>query len=144
MIYTYSLCFSKRIGNVSNVHAGFMDKYYKNYYQYITDNGLFSGQQKLKSNTLVFFLGHELMCGRISLLTQGGINIYNPFYKYYVRKQKNDFFKFSETWFCSRLGFQYYFYKPIISRKFNMYTGIYINANLGKADFDEVSVGVSF
>jgi hypothetical protein len=143
-ILTTSVYASQRMGDISNVHIGFIDKYYSNYYEYIVDSNVYSKNQHLKANTFIFMLGHELMCGRISLLTQGGINMYNPFYKYYNRKGKNDFFKFSETWFCSRLGFQYYFFKPTTARRFNIYTGIYINANLGKADFDEVSVGFSF
>lgn len=142
-IFTASVYGSKRMGKVSNVHAGIMSKYYSNYYEYISDNLVFSNQ-RLKSNTFIFMLGHEFLCGRISLLTEGGINLYNPFYKYYNRKVKNDFFKFSRTWFCSRLGFQYYFLKPSATRRVNMYTGIYINANFDKADFNELCVGILF
>jgi hypothetical protein len=143
-VYATSVYVSKRLGGISNVQAGFINKYYTNYHEFIWDNSVYSGQKHMRANTFIFMLGHELMCGRVSLLTQGGINVYNPFFKYYGQKIKNDAFKFLETWFCSRLGFQYYFFKPSAVRRFNIYTGVYINANFGQADFDEVSFGISF
>lgn len=143
-IYATSFSVSKRLGRVSNVHAGLMSKYYTNYYEYIVDSNVYKSNQHLKASTFVFFLGHEFMCGKMSLLTQGGINLYNPFYKYYEQYRKNNVFKFAETYFCSRLGFQYYFFKPTPERRFNIYTGIFINANFGQADYDEISVGISF
>jgi hypothetical protein len=144
MIYATSVYVSKRLGRVSNVQAGFMNKYYTNYYQFIVDSNVYAKNQYFKSNTFVIFIGHEFMCGRISFLTQGGINLYNPFFKYEDRYLKNDFSKFAETWFCSRVGFQYYFFIPVPERKFNIYAGIFVNTNYGRADYDEVSMGVSF
>lgn len=144
MIYVTSVSASKRVGRISNVQAGFINKYYTNYYQFIADSNVYAKNRHLKSNTFVIFLGHEFMCGRMSFLTQGGINLYNPFFRYDERDLKNDFSKFAETWFCSRVGFQYYFFTPTPERKFNIYAGIFVNANFGRADYDEVSVGVSF
>jgi len=144
MVYATSVFVSKRMGRKSNVQVGLLNKYYTNYHRFIVDSNVYAKNQYLRSNTFVLFLGHEFMCGRFSFLTQGGINLYNPFYKYDERDLKNDFSKFALTWFCSRLGFQYYFFIPTPERKFNIYTGIFVNANFGRADYDEVSIGFSF
>jgi hypothetical protein len=90
-------------------------------------------------------LGHEFVCGQVSLLTQGGFNLYNPFGKYFHRMYEPKGFKNGiEQWICTRLGFQYYVFTPTPSRRFNIFTGLYLNANFGQADFAELSVGVSF
>lgn len=143
-IYTGALFLSKRVGNISNIRVGITDKYYTNYFEYIKRWDLFRGKKNLNSHVFSCTLGYELICGHISLLGEVGENFFNPFYIYYHKREKEDYFKYAETWFCSRLGFQYYIWNPAPTRRFNIYTGLYINANFGRADFNEVSLGVSF
>jgi hypothetical protein len=142
-IYQEALYVSKRFGNISNVHAGVSTRYYTNYYKYIVDSSLYNKNIKLKSSAITVFLGHEFMCGRLSLLTQGGINVFNPFYIYYSAHRRNNIFKFFETYISSRLGFQYYLL-DLASHRNNLYIGLSINANFGQADFDEISLGYTF
>ena len=143
-IYSSSLYLSKRYGGISNVHAGITGRYYSNYYSYISDSSLYSSGKQIRSCAFSAFLGYEFMCGHYSLLAQGAINIYNPFYKYYHAVPKQDFFEFGETWNHNRLGVQYYLFEPSAQNHFNMFAGIYINANLGRADFTDVSLGFVF
>ncbi|HEY4799307.1 MAG TPA: hypothetical protein VII99_09560, partial [Bacteroidia bacterium] len=132
-----------RFGKVSNVLAGVTGRYYTNYYKFICDSSVYATHRQLKSCAFSVFLGHEFICGKFSLLTQGAINFFNPFYRYH-NPVILDFYDFSETWTSARLGFQYYFFTPDASRRFNMYSGIYINANFGRADFSDVCLGFVF
>ncbi|MCX6351307.1 MAG: acyloxyacyl hydrolase [Bacteroidetes bacterium] len=146
-IYATSVYLSKRIGMVSSVHAGFMMKYYTNYEEYIQNHNLYPNQNRIiKSSSFNFFLGHEFLCGHFSMLTQGGVNFYNPFYWYYdpIVHPRRNAFTFTETWFCGRLGAQYYFFEPEKKRRTNFYVGTYINSLFSRADFAEVSCGISF
>lgn len=143
-VYASSIYLSKLVGRLSNVHAGVTGRYYTNYFEFISDSNVYASNRHLKSSAFSVMLGHEFMCGKFSLLTQGSVNVYNPFYIYYLRYNQNTVFKFVETWFNSRLGFQYYFRDPYAEHRFNMHTGIYINANFGQADYAELSVGFVF
>lgn len=145
-VYAASVYASKQVGRLSNVHIGFMNKYYTNYYDFMCDSSLYApDKRKIRSNTFSLMLGHEFICGRVSLLTQGGINLFNPFAKYYYSLYETKSFKNSiERYICTRLGFQYYVFMPSPSRRFNIFTGIYLNANFGQADFPEISAGISF
>ena len=142
-VYAGSLYLSKRFGHLSNVHVGITGKYYSNFYEYIRDSSVYDSHRHLKSSAFSVFLGHEFVCGKISLLTQGGINFYNPFYRYY-HPSPDYIIDIGETWLNSRLGFQYYLFEPTAEQRFNMFAGIFINANLGRADFSELSLGFVF
>lgn len=145
-IYVTDFYLSKRFGNVSNVQAGVEINHYNSYYNYIVKNGFFEEPQKLKATVISMFLGHELLIGRFSLLTQGGINVYNRFYDQYIlmykseRGLKADLKKYIST----RLGLQYYMFNPPSSNKSKVFVGAYIKANFGQADFICTQLGVEF
>ena len=142
-VYCGSVFLSKRFGWISNVHAGFTGKYYTNFYEFITENNFYEDKHHLKSTVITFFLAHEFMIDRFSLLTQGGIDLHNPFFKDYDKLEniKMTTFRFLETYISTRLGFQYYLLP--INNRFNIYTGIYIKANFGQADFIAANIGFS-
>jgi hypothetical protein len=145
-IYVTDIYLSKRFGKASNVQAGLEMNHYNSFYNYIVKNDFFTEQQKLKATVFTAFLAHELMIGRVSLLTQGGINIYNKFYDQYTLSSKNeqglkaDLKKYIST----RLGLQYYFFEPEYCSRSNIFIGAYIKANFGQADFICTQLGFVF
>lgn len=135
---------SKLFGRVSNVHAGLEVNYYSSYYRYTVDNDLFQDDRKLKSTVVTAFIAHELMIKRVSLLTQGGINLYNKFYRAYISQYKSE--QGASLWlkevFSTRLGLQYYLFDPAKCTHFSVFVGAYIKANFGQADFACFQMGV--
>lgn len=145
-IYVNDIYLSKRYGKISNVQAGLEVNYYKSYYNYIVTNNLFESDRHLKATVFTAFLGHELMIKRISLLTQGGINLYNKFYNSYISMYKSEggMSLALKKIFSTRLGLQYYFFDPQYNTRSNVFVGAYIKANFGQADFACMQLGVVF
>jgi hypothetical protein len=145
-IYVTDIYLSKRFGKVSNVQAGMEIKYYNSYYNYIVKNEFFTTQQTLKSTVFTAFLAHELMIGKFSLLTQGGINIYNRFYDQYILMYKSERGLKAELkkYISTRLGMQYYLFDPKYNTRSNIFLGAYIKANFGQADFICTQLGFVF
>ena len=98
------------------------------------------------------------MLNHIGIDLQIGINLHKPAYKIDWRINQgwdNTPREISETWMLgeyntkyklkqlisTRLGLKYYLIGTINKPKHNVYAGCYINANLGQADFAELSLG---
>lgn len=145
-IYVNDIYLSKRYGKVSNVQLGIEVNYYNSYYNYIVNNDYFLSQQRLKATVMGFFLAHELMISRFSLLTQGGINVYNQFYNKYSERdgKPDDFKRVTKKIFSTRLGVQYYLFDPKYCTRSNVFIGAYIKANFGQADFLCSQIGFVF
>ena len=145
-IYSTDLFLSKRYGRKSNVQAGVEVNYYNSYYNYIVKNDFFTNNQKLKSTVMTVFLGHDLLIHHFSLLTQGGINVYNQFYNNYIKMYLSERGMKTELkkYISARLGVQYYFFDPNYCNSSNIYIGAYIKANFGQADFSCMQLGFVF
>jgi hypothetical protein len=145
-VYVTDFYVSRRFGKISNVLAGIEIKHYNSYYRYIAENNFFSSKQKQKASVVTLFLGHEFMMGHVSLLTQGGINVYNPFYKEYIKMYKSEGGLKTELkkYVSTRLGLQYYIWNPKYCTRSNIFIGTYIKANFGQADFICSQIGFVF
>lgn len=145
-IYVTDFYLSKRFGKISNVHAGVEINYYNSYYWYIVQNKFFTSNQKQKATVVTVFLGHEFMIGHVSLLSQGGINVYNPFFNEYIGMYKSEKGMKTELkkYISTRLGLQYYFWDPKYCTRSNIFIGAHIKANFGQADFICSQVGFVF
>lgn len=143
-IYINDLYVSRRFGKVSNILAGLEVKYYNSFYNYIMETGYYTEKQKMRASVITPFLGHELMIGHLSFITQGGINVYNKFYTDKVYKKDLGFKSFVEKYISTRLGFQYYIFDPKYCTRSNIFFGTYIKANFGKADFVCSQIGFVF
>lgn len=130
-------------GRLGKAIAGIGYKYYSSFYEKIKEDSTFNSNLKLKSSAITMFLAYEFEMGRMSLLAQGGINVYNPFWKRFTEliDEGWSFLKQLEGIISTRLGLQYYLLDPAKYNK-NMYIGMYIKANMGGADF--VSLGTGF
>jgi hypothetical protein len=145
-IYVNDIYLSKRYGKASNVQLGIEVNHYNSFYNYIVKHDFFSAQQRLKATVMGVFLAHELMISRFSLLTQGGINVYNQFYDKYIERNGNtsDFKNVTKKIFATRLGVQYYLFDPNYCTRSNVFIGAYIKANFGQADFICSQIGFVF
>jgi hypothetical protein len=142
-IYVFSPYASKRIGNMGQLDIGGSLKYYTDFYK---QNQLLNLLAVDKKNAMVgsLMLGYEFMLNRFCLLTQGLLDVYNPFYKAYddYSGRTKDYRRFLETWTSSRLGLQYYFFDNETRKGPNIFAGLFVDANFGEADFVEVSLGI--
>jgi hypothetical protein len=145
-VYIADFYLSKHYGKASNVQAGIEVKHYNSFYNYIVRNDFFTSDQMLKATVFTAFLAHELMIGRFSLYTQGGINLYNRFYDQYILMYKSERGLKSELkkYISTRLGIQYYLFDPKYGTRSNIFIGGYIKANFGQADFICTQVGYVF
>jgi len=133
------------LGSLGSAYAGIAYKYYSSFYEKIIEENIYDEKQKLKSSVITILLAYEFEMGQMSLLAEGGINIYSPFWQDYVQLigDQWSFGKKIEGLLSSRLGLQYYF---LDKEKFdkNIYLGLYIKANFGSADFVSLSTGFKF
>jgi len=143
-IYVNDIYLSKLYGKVSNIHFGLEVNYYKSYYDFTVNHNLFTEDRKLKSTVFTAFLAHELMLKRVSLLTQGGINLYNKFYNAYINQYKSEqgMSLALKKMISTRLGIQYYLFDPQYCSRTNVFVGAYIKAHFGQADFVCFQVGL--
>ena len=137
---------SRYLGYLHNFMFGISVKHYTDYYEFITGNEIYPSNHALKSSVLTLFLGDELMMGRLGFAFQGGLDVYNPFFKEYdyYKKRNNPemtFFKYLRTSTSTRIGFQYHFLDPADFTRDDLYIGLFIKAHFGLADFIGLSLG---
>lgn len=145
-IYTGLFYFAKRISKINVLQLGFSAKYYTGYHKYIADSSFYDKNKKLKATVGTLFIGHEFLFPHWGFIINGGLDLYNPFYKKYyeLRNRKHNFAWLSETYTSTRLGIHYYIKSTQYNLKNNAYFGLYINANSAKADFVELACGFVF
>jgi hypothetical protein len=144
-IYLTQLYFTKNLAPVNKLQAGFEMTYNTGVYDSIYYGEFYKKEKNLKSCALVFFLGHEFLMGHFSLSTQGGIYIYNPFYRDLEKRNEHKDFKDQlKTLFIARLGFQYYFKDIVLVHTNQLFAGIYVKTNFGQADFLDLGIGYTF
>jgi len=145
-VYNAALYASKRLTYINTLQIGVMASYYTDYYDYIVDQQVYDSQEKLKSSCFTVFAGHEYLLGRLSFVTQFGINVYHPFQLFFY-EQNNDLSGISnylKVYNSNRLGVQYYLLNPLESKRFNINVGLFIKAKFFSADFVEGTLGFSF
>lgn len=146
-VYCGGIFVSKRVSAVNSVQLGLFGNYHTGFYDYITSHDFYSTHQRRHAFTGVFFLGHEFIMGKFAFVTQGGLYWYNPFKKAFLEQQlrkKLTVKNYLDLVNTNKLGFKYYFKKFEMGRIQGLYSGIYIKANFGQADFVEYSCGFVF
>lgn len=119
--------------------------YNTGYRQYLISQEVTDLEENVENaSALLLFVGHEYLYGKFGLVIQGGINLHNPFLKYWINAQdeisSSDKIKIHVP---GRIGVNYYFTSPFNS-KLNPYVGIHVKSNLGQADFAEITFGISY
>lgn len=144
-VYDFAVYASKPAGKLGSAILGLGYKYYASFYEKIIQDSIYQTDLHLKSSVITLFLAYEFKMGRVSLLAQGGLNIYHPFWKKFTEliDEKWTFYKQIEGLISTRLGLQYYILDPQLNNK-NLFLGLYIKANMGGADFVSLSTGFEF
>lgn len=124
--------------------AGITYKFYEHYRTHVTENDIdnLSDNPTLAASNLVVYLGNEFLMGHVGMDMELGINVYKPFYNEYhpANKIATVFMRLIAT----RLGLNLYLFNTHQLPKHNVFLGANINANLGKADFTEFSIGYTY
>ncbi len=163
----YSVAFSggKIINKTFKFGAGAYYRFYEHYYDHINENGQLVSEQvpEYRENpyryatNFGFFGSAELLIGHVAVEFDMGINVYKPFYKIewqlsqgyfyngeYARLgELSSYYEVKRT-VSSRLGIKYYLFNTGRSPKNNLFIAAHINANLGQADFSELSLGYAY
>jgi hypothetical protein len=144
-IFLTSAFLSKMVSPINKVTLGIEGWYNKGVYDFIVSQEFYESNAAGKSYAVAMVLGHEFIMGHFSIVTNGGIYLYNPFYR--DRLERNELTGTKDklkVWIPARLGFQYYAKDAFLSPKNNWFAGIYIKTNLGQADFLESGIGYQF
>lgn len=160
-VYAFSAATGKIINKTFKYGYGFYYRFYQDYYDYITENGQlvdelhpkFKENPVLTASNLGLFANGELLLGHVGLEFEIGLNLYKPFYKvdWQINEEKyvdnefelgelNWYYRIKKT-FSSRLGTKLYLLNNNKSPRHNVFIGGFINANLGQADFTELTLG---
>lgn len=169
-VYTFSGEYGIVYNNTYKIGVGFYYRFYENYYNYIRNNESLvqSGREfeDYKNNAtwnasnIGISLNGELLMNHIGIDLQIGFNVFKPGYKidwrinegweYIPREipenskivlgELDTYFKIKHI-ISSRLGFKYYVIGTDKQPKSNVYAGVFINGNLGQADFSEIALG---
>lgn len=95
------------------------------------------------SSNFYILNGLELIYGHFGFTFEGGLNLYKPFYKAYcdLYSPETPTKYFLKKNLNSRIGIKAYLYNASKDPKHNIFLGAHVNANLGQADFTEISFG---
>lgn len=141
-VYSFGLALSRNLGTIHVVQLGFTYTYYTSFRDYIVNQSFYNEQLGLNASTVAVYAGHEFILGQIGLDLKLGLYLYNPFRRKYNREVllKPTSFKDIST---NKLGINFYLSDTRLKRK-GLYLGMHIKANLGQADFAELSMGYRF
>lgn len=164
-VYTFTASAGTVINKTFKFGGGLYYRFLEGYYDYIKDDGELISEQvpHFKENpykyatNFGFFGSAELLLSHVGLEWNVGFNVYKPFYKidYQLNQgysfydgEKTVFFLAELDWYyevkrtiSSKLGLKYYIINTNKAPRNNVCIGIYINSNLGQADFTELSLG---
>lgn len=165
-VYTISASAGKVLNNTFKFGGGLYYRFYEHYYDYIKNNEVLVKEQlpHFKDKPFAYatnyglFATSELLMNHIGFEFELGLNIYKPFYKIdwqlnqgysyenadgdmvEVLGELNSYYEIKRT-ISARMGLKYYLWTTNKAPKHNIYLGAHINANLGQADFTELSLG---
>lgn len=167
-VYSAAISVGKIVNKTFKLGVGAHYRFYEHYYDYIINNEELIQEQfsefrespyRHATNFGVFASG-ELLLSHVGLELDIGINFYKPAYQIdwilndgftsstggenpelvVVYGELNNYFKIKRT-VPTRLGMKFYLINTQKTPKHNLYLGAHINANLGQADFTELSLG---
>lgn len=167
-VYTISGEYGRVYNNTFKIGVGFYYRFYQHYYDYIVGNeslvqsgrefDYFRSDPWYYATNLGISLHGEIFLNHVGIDLQLGFNLHKPAYKLEWRINEgwdNTPRVISKTWvlgeldgtykrkhrISSRLGLKYYLIGMEKAPKNNFYLGAHLNANLGQADFTELSLG---
>jgi hypothetical protein len=131
---------------VLKVKLGLSYRFYHQYYNYILDYkpGSYTNNPTLSASNLIIYIGSELLLGHVGISGELGINIFKPFYKEHHKLYEDDegVSYWLKKMLATRVGLKFYLKNTAKNPKNNIFLGVHLNANMGQADFSELTVGV--
>lgn len=144
-VHTFSLSGGVLFKQQFKLMFGINYRFYQSFYKYLLNNDIPGLGEKpmFDASNINIFVGTELLIGHVGMDIEAGFNIYKPFYDALNdRWEFNQGFKFFRNKYIStRIGLKYYIINTNRLPRHNVFLGSHINANFGKADFMDVSVG---
>nr|WP_262895924.1 acyloxyacyl hydrolase [Marivirga aurantiaca] len=142
LVYSSSIAGGVILNNQFRWYAGFGIRHYEHFADSIANSPELQAL-KVSPESFYFMMGAEFLIHHIGLSIEGGINIYKPFYEHFSREfESQESIKYHlRKIFLTRLGLRLYLFNTSDKPKHNFYLAPYLNANLGKADFSEISMG---
>ena len=160
-VCTFSASAGKILNNTFKFGVGFYYRQYQDYYDYLKNDKQKSYNFFPKLNSKPFLnasnfgisTNAEITMNHIGVEVEFGINFFKPAYeidwilnegKYqngiYNDGELTSYYKLKKL-ISSRLGLKYYILNTNKIQKNNFFIACHINANLGQADFSELSIG---
>lgn len=125
--------------------GGIHYRFYEHYYDYINRNDLapYNEAPTLNASNFGIFFGGEFLLSHVGLEFQMGINFYKPFYEidWLLNEEELNWYYELKKHVPVRMGLKLYALNTNNNPKHNFFVGANINANLGQADFTELSIG---
>lgn len=160
-VYVFAAATGKIINKTFKYGYGFYYRFYEDYYDYVTEDGKlvnelypdFKEKPVLYSSNIGLFINGELLLSHVGIEFEIGFNLYKPAYKFdwQVNEEKyvNNEYQLGElNWYyhvkktiATRLGSKLYLINTNKAPRHNLFLGAFINANLGQADFSELTLG---
>lgn len=137
MVNTVSFGISRN-KNIANKHSfGINLIHYNSFQKFIIDQELNIGNPFLKASAINIFWGHEFLFGDFGFYSEFGLDIYKPFYRYFVsiygdKFGAKDIIKSINS---NKLGLRY---SVINCQNTKLILGINLKVNMAQADFVEV------
>ena len=143
---------------------GMYYRLYKDYYDYIAENGSVVANlyPKFRNNpfqyasTIGFSGTGEVLLSHVGVEFEVGINVYKPAYAFdwQINEEKykdgamqlgelTTYYKIKKT-IATRFGIKGYLFNTDDAPRHNLFIGAFINANLGQADFTELTLGYQY
>ncbi len=150
-VNSYSLSGGIILKRHIKLNLGLTYRFYDSFYDFIVrhKNGLrtdLGENPRTEASNVFIFVGTEFLIGHIGLDFAFGYNLHKPFYdEFNSRWEFNEGFKyFRNKYLVTRFGLKFYLINNERMPRHNIYLGSHINANFGKADFMDLSLGYIF
>jgi hypothetical protein len=167
-VYTLAGEYGRVYNNTFKIGVGFYYRFYQHYFDYIEGNeslvqpgrefAYFKGNPWYYASNLGISVHGEIFLNHVGIDLQLGYNLHKPAYKmeWRINEGWDDTPReISRSWvlgeldgtykkkyrISSRLGLKYYLIGMEKAPKHNFYVAASLNANLGQADFSELSLG---
>ncbi len=145
-VYSFAASGGIVIKRLIKVRIGVAYRFYQHYYNYITQykSNRFESHPMINASNIFLYVGCELLLGHIGIDSELGINIYKPFYREHSNLIEDDgeFSYMLKRTIATRLGMKLYAINTSKNPRNNFFLGAYINANMGQADFSELTIGL--
>ncbi len=160
-VYAFAVSTGKIINKTFKYGYGLYYRFYEDYYDYIKDDEKlvrelypeFKEKPVLYASNFGIFGSGELLLSHVGIEFEMGLNFYKPAYKidWQINEEKyvEGLYQLGEmNWYyqvkkavSTRLGAKWYAITTNKSPRHNVFLGAFINANLGQADFSELTLG---